>query len=426
MLLTLDVWRSILGYSPWTFFGWSTGSNTGILPTPSGCNQPMRAHSWQDSDNGSRDDVAFAITNAENTLRSYLGYSVAPHYIEEMVSYPAPQYWRYSDDWPSVQLKEGYVQALGPQLLTSIINAGVTYADLDLDGIKETFTLSFATTLTDPTAIRAYFATADRWDGSGVSEKWEVRPIRVSILNGVCTIRGNAWLLAQPVLYEGAGKIALNPTVASNFVTSLDVYTSVTNQAGSTQDTAQGLLIYESQPYPSFGSCCGVSLNGAVWNDPATLGYVLARGNVIGVDSGRQGWVYLGASVYNSTTGLWSATYTWAGCNYPERVLVRYKAGYPLESNIYSPWYGQMDRKWQTVVARLAAAELVRPPIPCETAGNRELGAWQLDTAQVRGRGDEIYATTKAMLDNPIGTKRGHIQAWHAIENLQVAIGITI
>lgn len=423
MLLSLDAWRVIIGYSPWIFNGFSTGSNSGVAPTPSGCNQPMQAHSWQDSDNGSRDDVAFAIQNAENTLRSYLGYSVAPHYAEEMVSYPPPQYWNYSDAWPSVQLNEGYVIALGPQLLTGIVNAGaLNYSDLDGDTIKETFTLTFATTLTDPTTIRAYFAAADRWDGSGVSDRWEVRPIRVSILNGVCTIRGNSWLLAKPVLYEGVGKKALNPTDANNFVTSLDIYTSTTNQTGIAQTDAQGLLIYDSQPYPSWGFCCGVQ--GVSGSDPATQGYVLARGNIIGNDSGRQGWVYLGASVYNA--GVWSATYSWAGCNYPERALIRYKAGYPLDSNVYSPYYGQMNRQYQEIVARLAAAQLVRPPIPCESAANRELARWQLDRAQVRGRNDEIYSTTRRTIECPFGTKAGELWAFDQVMNLQVAQGITI
>lgn len=435
-LLPLDTWRSILGYSPWAFWGWSTGSATGVLPTPTGCSQPMRAHSWQDSDNGSRDDVAFAIENAENTLRQYLGYSVAPHYAEEILKYPSGtvlnsnrySWGLYNSAWPSVQLSEGYVQTLGPRALTSAaLGTPVSYTDLDGDTIKETFTLTFATAETDANVLHVYIAAADRWDGSGAGDQWEVRPVRKSISAGIATIRGGAWLLAVPVKYEGAGKVALDPTVAGNFVTTLDVYTSAANQAGITQADAEAVLLYETHPWPSFGFCCWGGTNpSGISTDPSSVGYVIARGGVKSERGGAQGWVYTGASVWQATTSTWSAAFTWAGCNYPDRVLVRYLAGYPLESNIYSPYYGQMARQYQEIVARLAAAQLVRPPLPCESAGNRELARWQLDASQVRGRADELYATTKEILNCPFGTKRGEWWAYKQVLNLQVAIGITI
>jgi hypothetical protein len=92
---------------------------------------------------------------------------------------------------------------------------------------------------------------------------------------------------------------------------------------------------------------------------------------------------------------------------------VRYLAGSPLASD------GQMQEPFRTVVARLAAAELARPICGCDEA-SRELYRWQFDLARTSGAGDEAYGAISANdLDNPLGTRRGHVFAWRFIRQRQ-------
>jgi len=73
-------------------------------------------------------------------------------------------------------------------------------------------------------------------------------------------------------------------------------------------------------------------------------------------------------------------------------------------------------------VARLAAAELSRPVCGCDAA-NRELYHWQFDLSQT-ARGDELFGISPENLNNPLGTRRGHVQAWKFIMDQQQLTGI--
>jgi len=82
-----------------------------------------------------------------------------------------------------------------------------------------------------------------------------------------------------------------------------------------------------------------------------------------------------------------------------------------------------MDRKFQVAVARMAAAELARPICACDEA-NRELYRWQFDLARTGGANDESYGAVSATdLDNPFGTRRGHVYAWRMIKEIRNLVG---
>lgn len=420
-LLTTTQWARIMGYNPFFMYGFAGA----LLPAQTACNKPVAKYSWQDADNSGRDEIEQAIANAESILAKHLKYRVAPQYGEQTLKYPAfPEWATYRANWPPEQpLDEGYIQSLGIESLSLAFAASpVTYSDKDGDGLQDTFTVTIATALTDPLAFRLYFAAADRYDGSGVGETWAIRPIKCTIAAGTATITGPKWILGKPILYEkfNWNNNGLDPSDASNFVTTVDIYTSTTNTGGTTNDTAEALLTWETAPWP--WACCGPVPSNSLTNDPAALAYGFARGNV---RNSQQGWVYAALAVYNATTGIWNSSW-WTSCRAPDRITIRYLAGYPLNTNSYSADYGQIDRALQVVIARLAAAELTRPPLACETAGNRELAKWQMDLSQVRGRADELYATTREILNNPIGTSRGHLQAWRYIENNMNVHGVAI
>lgn len=391
-LLPLESWRQAIGYSPWHFWGLSGN----LVPVTSQCNSLVSKWSWQAADAVGREDIKAAIATAEDRLREYLGYSVAPHYVTEEITWPG---LTLGSDLRrlAVKLREGLIQAAGTELLTSIGTANVTYTDDDGDGLKETFTATIVTSETDPARLAAYFSAADRLQGAAVGPEWRIEPVSISIAGGTATIKGHAWLLVRPVLYEGVGKTPIDPGDATKFVTTLDIYRRTTDSS------VQATLTWESPPWPAW--CCASPAAGTS-TDPAAIGTAVAR---VGIRDARVGLVTPAAAVYDASSGTWSGTWP-TSCRPPDRVTVSYLAGAP-------PANGATDRAWQPIVARLAAAELARRICACEAA-NRELFTWQQDLTRT-GSGSELFATSRDILDNPFGQRRGHVYAWRAVKNLR-------
>lgn len=412
--LPLDTFRAVIGYNPWHFWGWENR----LVPVTSACNGLLREYDWQDADATSRSEIRDAIDTAEMRLKEYLGYGVAPQYSNKTLSYPhyyQKDLWRISNTdstgrWVSVALGEGYVQALGVETL-SIINAAavVGYTDNDGDGLLETFTVSVATSVTDPTQIAVYFTATDRLDDEEVGPRWRIEPVSVSISAGIATIRGKSWMLARPILYEGVATTVLDPSVAGNYVTALAVYRRYTNPDGDTADTSQGLLTWESYPYPAWAySCpCGGTTS---QTDPAAIAQAIAR---VGIRNADLGFVIPGQSVLND--GVWAAS-SWASCKPPDRVTIRYLAGWPFEN-------GKIARKWKNIVTWFAAAE-ISARLCTDNTSSHVLHRWQFDHALAAGANDERYNTSQEDLENPFGTREGHIQAWHRVKNERILQGV--
>lgn len=431
-LLPLDTLRKLLGWNPWHFWGLA---DTVLVPVTSSCSTFLAEYAWQDTDKVGRSDIREAILAAEDLLLKHLGYAPAPHYTCDTLPYPRHydvDLWRAGSSdaggrWSAVKLREGMIRAVGVESLTLVGSVGRTipaapgdalvFTDSDGDGLYETFTATIATTATDPDKIALYFQAADRLDGAGVGERWRIQPISVSISGGTATIKGKTWLLVRPLNYEGVDADApLDPTVltANNpFVDALDVYIRTTDPDGNTVDTSQAELIWGTKPWPEWAMCCLDTPATSNATDPAAEAYAIARAGIL--DS-RAGLVIPGAAVYNATTAVWSAQ-SWGTCRPPDRVTVRYLAGQELRD-------GAMDPRFARAVTRLAVAELARPLCGCESA-NREVYRWQFDLARSAGNNDEAYLTSATDLDNPFGTRRGHLDAWRTVRSLRIARGLT-
>jgi hypothetical protein len=128
---------------------------------------------------------------------------------------------------------------------------------------------------------------------------------------------------------------------------------------------------------------------------------VIARANI---RDSRLGLITPAAAVYDPTAGTWSSSWCCSGsyCD-PDRVRLRYLAGFPLEGR-------QMAQRWQQIVTKLAAAELKRRICACRET-NEKLHDLQLDMA-LESTQTERYRRTEAQMNNPFGTRLGHIQAW--------------
>lgn len=432
-LLPLDTWRSIISFHPTHFWG-VAGTGTEALAVDTGCESIVRQYAWQNSDAVGRVEIAGAIETAETRLREYLGYSVAPRYVTEMLAWP--QYLDLSlvlwggvgadERRLSVQLSEGYIQAVGVEQLTAIqAAAAVAYSDSDGDGIDDLFTVTAAAPagLADTKEVALYFATADRFNGAdftdAIGDHWRIQPVTVTLSGGNVIVKGAKWLLVKPQKYEGftnVGANGLEPTTAANFVTTVDLYRRTTNTDGTTSSTSQAVIIWETPP--GDGCCCGCTNTSTAYSgspyDPAAVANAVAR---VGIRDARHGSVLPAESTYDATTGIWSSL-NWSVCRPPDRVFIRYLAGYPLDSS------GQMDQKWRVIVARLAAAELAQPICGCADA-NRALAYWQFDLARTAGANDEAYGAIGAEdLDSPFGTRRGAVYAWRQVKHLRHLRGI--
>ena len=422
-LLPIYSFFEILGFHPWHAAGIA---GTGDLAIDTGCNTLIRRYEWQNSDAAGRKSIEDAIEVAETKLRDYLGYSVAPHYVSEVLPWPRQTHapWGSDGRWLDIQLTEGEVRAVGVETVASIsTGVAVTYADTDGDGIDDTFTVTAATTITDTSQIAVYFSSGDRFNGWGkttaLSPFWRLLPVQISISGGTVTVRGPKQLCVKPIKYEGAvniGANGLDPGTAGNFVTTLDIYRRYTATDGNTVSTSQAVITWETRPSHGWWCCCsgctGVSdpYSGSPYDIAATANAV-AR---VGIRDSRHGLITAAQESYDATTGIWS-NLDWSVCSTPDRVTVRYLAGFPLASD------GQMQEPYRTIVARMAAAELSRPVCGCDSA-NRELYRWQFEVSQT-ARGDELFAISPEDLANPFGTRRGHIYAWKYVRKLQQTPG---
>lgn len=432
-LVSVEQFRAVLGYHPYHFWGLVNST----IPVTSACNTLLYEYNWQNTDALGREALREALENAENKMRDYLGYSIAPKYFRETVQWPRfynPGLVRSamssdpSGHYISQRLSNGYVSALGYEQLTLIGNAAITYSDTDGDGLNDKFSVSIATTVTDPDKIAVYFVSADRLNGEGVSDRWRISPVTITISGGTVTITGKAWLLVRPILYEGVAveDNPLDPTVAGNFATSLAVYNRTTNPDGETIYNAQASLIWETEPchgWWCYCGCNGTTVPADSSYDPAAVSIAIGR---VGIRDAISGTVTAVTALRNATTGIWSQSPQY--WREPDRVEFRYLAGYPLEHNREATGdsvpsqNGQVDKKWVTAVCRMAAAELPNRLCACDRA-NSELYNWQFDLSRAAGANDEQYATSEEILNNPFGTRRGHVYAWRTVKHLRNTIG---
>lgn len=417
-LLPLESFRRIIKMHPYHF--WQLADDE-LVPISGSCDDVLFEEDWQNADAISRSSIREAINRAERKLADHLGYDVAPRYRTSVVSWP-----RLGDESQgrganinsigrrvSLRLPFGHIQALGTLTRTLIGTPAVTIVDRPT-GLPYSFSVSIATTVTDPDEIAVYFAPADRWDSGALLDVWRIAPVNVSISGGIATIRGNVWQIVTPGLYaDPSVSETFDPTDTSNYATTLAVYREYINPDGQTVETSQATLIWETHPYPLWAACCGSSspypTNSA---DPAAVGKAIARA---GIRDAELGLITPAEAVYDATASQWNAV-NWATCFEPDRVEVRYLAGLPLLN-------GQMQRYWQETVSYMALAELEGPICACEGVRKR-LHHWQFDLARSSGADDESYgAISQEDLSNPFGTRRGHIEAWKRVSHLRTLIG---
>lgn len=413
-LLPLETFRRQMGFHPFHFYQLANST----IPVTSSCDAVVYQYAWQVADAVGRSEILEAIERAEDRLREYLDFSVAPRYTTETLPWAGG--WG-SGRWPAVTLREGEIRAIGTEKLTLIGTPSVTYTDADNDGVDDSWIATIATSVTDTSQIAVYVPANDRLDGESAGDRWRIQPVQVSISGGLVTVRGRMWLMVQPIMYEGVASNTIDPNDSAARLSAVEIYQRTTETNGTTVATSQAVLTWESSPCHGWWCCCDCCTDAATAYsgspyDPAAVAQAVAR---VGIRDARLGIVTPAEAAYDATTGIWSSLDATV-CGVPDRVTVRYLAGLPLDSD------GQMQAAWRPIVALMAAAELARPVCGCEAA-NRELYRWQVDLARTAGNNDEQFgAISAADLNNPFGTRRGHVYAWRRVEQLPLSRGILV
>jgi hypothetical protein len=419
-LLPLDSWRKFFGWNPWSF--WGLRSDTGAAALRSECLDVVTEYAWQADQAVGRDDIRNSIIAAEQMAREWTGFWPAPRYGETSLPYPTlatgrDRRWQAQPNWRQmgINLNEMKLIRLGVQKREPVdLTAALVYSDPDGDGIDELFTITVtvpANTSVDQVAV--YFTEADRPENQDISERWRILPltVRINTTTWVATITGRSWLVVRPELYENMTDEGLDAKDPATFIEEASVYLRFTDPTGTTVDTAMATLSWENRPFHGWWCCCGgcSALNSQ--GDPAATSTTLARGGIRYADPGV---VYIAQAAYNSDTGFWYDSPI-TNCWQPDSVRVRWLAGVPLGGN------GIMQSDWARVISRLAASDLTRPICACDSA-NKALYWWQFDLATATAEAEQ-YQIGPADLENPIGTRRGHVQAWKWFSRQEVTVG---
>jgi hypothetical protein len=410
-LLTLERFREILSFSPFHF--WQLANPT--TPVLSQCVPLLRQYAWQQVDAAGRSEIEEAIAVAEQRLSEWLGYSIAPHYVEDTLDVGScfiHSSWFYPQ---ATTLKEGKLQKVATETWTNSAAAVlITVSDTDGDGLDDTFTASYTDngTVTDLGDLKLYFSESEQFIEDDLC-RWEIRPVRFKRLDAnTIQVTGRYWLLVRPVLYEGVGTVpgydssmtgtdssgAFDPSEPSNFATTVDFY--VRTYSAANQVTLE---------LDSGGTVTGYTLPATILD--SSTGLIVVGNNCSSLPpcccSGSTEWWPLAGYSYAPSLRLLPA----------QRLKVNYRAGVDV-------------KKWETIVARLAMAELARPVCGCKEA-NRELERWQENAAQVGlmhggGGGGTSHRIDNSQLGNPLGTRAGAIYAWENVQHLRQYRGINL
>jgi hypothetical protein len=262
------------------------------------------------------------------------------------------------------------------------VAGAVVMSDNDGDGVNDRFTVTVATTVTDPDEIAVYFTLADR-NAVALDETWRIRPVNVTISGGNAVITGHPSQLVKPDLTLRVDPSSLDVTVAANFVTTVEVYRLYTDDTTTTTDPAQGTALWEAPD-------CDTPPCNVAWL-PVCLGARNADQGLVSVD------FWLGGTQCPPSD------------REPDRVSLNYLAGYPLVN-------GQMARSMADIVGHLATGILPVGPCGCERS-DRIISWWRNLPSQ--GEENQRPLSIRELDECAFGQSRGALWAWKRVQNLR-------
>mgnify|MGYP001080182965 CR=1 FL=1 len=416
-LLSLDQWASIIGINPMHF---NQGTSADIMPLNNTCNDLFFQFSWQHVSATSREDMAREIAKAEHDLAEYLGWPVAPMWIEQDVKmnprFHRPEYWstgNYNNRYAHKAIKSKYGKIIEPgqRAVTFISTAeaqGVpcskTFSDEDGDGFDETVTISCTgITTTNACEIKVYFA-----DHNGDPE-WEIRPARTrTLVGGTFTATFWAWQLVDPALWEAFPTYdnpdpAIDMDQVASYVTEVDIYREY-------NDTTATSAVFYWEPDPAtLGAFCSycdgtgcvhctlTTQDGCAYIRDANLGYLVPQ-----------------PGTYSDDNAQWESD-AWTVCRDPDQVKLYYYCGNISDLALANRRCDGLSDEWARIIAWMATARLPRPL--CVDGSPGGLVDWLQEDVSMITR-EKSYTVLWDDLSNPFGVRRGELEAWRFCKNI--------
>lgn len=404
--LPLDRWAQIIGIHPAHFNGVYFGRH------PLVCQQPWMQHPYQAQDRVGREEVAIAIAQAEANIEEQLGFRLIPAWEVDEWRPTVRPLRKELFNISSTDIR-GFAQVAfanwgylvsggirGSDLIEA--NVGIVWSDLDGDNYEETATIEVEVDEgQDPCELRVYYPVALAQVESGGMDKWEIRPISVSIVGTTATITFKREQCVLPDLVsdyfppaDDSHLRGVDGAVDGNFLEAVDVY-RVYNDP-QTQVT----LMWE--PLGSGCICNGAGCELCAYS--AQTGCLLLRGDP------RQSIAVYKPGTWNEDTHEFDTAACAMG-RQPDIVRLYYYAGW-RNKGLGCPT-AQMDPAWARAVAYYAAALLDRPICECSNV-KTWVDHWQRDLA-IMGV-DESMRVPESTLRNPLGTRRGAVFAWERVK----------
>lgn len=399
-LLNLGRYAQIMGINPAHFCrAYAPGLNPVVFPNGT-CNNLWPRHSWQNADQGSLEELAYAIHGAEEDIARLVGYYPAPTWIDHE-PHPYPRYYdrQYFGDgfelrgnYKSVRTDFGLIVSYGKRAVTLLAAAqtldnSLQYTDEDGDGVSETATITLPTTETDARVYKVYFS------GHDGEQEWEVRPVRkMSISGGFLTILIDSWNLIDPEIAgaypDDGGFRVIDISTTANFVASVEVYKEYANA---------------TVPHAEFH--WEADLTCLTATPVSQTGFINSR-------NASQGLVVPMPGSYSG--GTWGVD-DWAGQVEPNEVDLWYYAGHIDKRYQRGASHDPLSDWWAQTIAWIATARLERPMCGC---GNIQSVADALRNDLAVNTQGESHFTTVEVIGNPLGTRMGEVMAWRRISKI--------
>lgn len=404
-LLSLDRFAQIAGLHPLHF---NQVFVADLAPTVE-CDTTISQHSWQMNDGVSREEIAQAIAEAETDIETFLKFSPAPKYYNELVkpqghyraqaSYGFYQnYGMAPPNYNLLDLTRGYFQSGGIRATTLLDAASaIAYTDVENDGYKETATVTVPAIPTDvlEDEIKVYYPGMPAEDTT-----WQIRPIQVSInrITAIATItfkREQALLAALQEAYNAEPADGLDN---ANFLTTVDVYRVYTDQ--STQAT----FLSKAGCASCFGSGdCTV----CAWDENT---------GCLSMLNSRLGQVNAHLGTFDATTGLFVESSSSCCVRPPSLIRAQYLAGQLLDTTL-GAGKAKIQTRYELAIARLAMTKLDRPMCSCESIqGNFTYWTTDLASTVSEAGSSNIRVIAPSVLECPFGTMRAGVWAYNLLK----------
>lgn len=410
-LLSLTRYAQIIGLDPIQFFGGQTS-----LRSLQNCSDVWYQYRWQDGQKISREEVNYAIAQAELDLATEIGYWMAPVWIaDELHDYP--QYYvkeyrgRYgyaAGGFTNKQIKTDWGRVIcgGQRAYTQIDSSDYTRS-ADVDTTGDTFADMAVFTINnvdfDICELEAYYKAYNPADApncrtdpesTGADRYWQIKDIRVKYNSSTqqAIVYVPIWQLFKPQLQREINAGVIDADDSDSYVDTLEFYRVYNDPSAPVQ------FLWANEVACSTAACAWATQTGCMR-----------------VSDRRNGLVNIQPATYDSTTNAFT-TAAFSQNIEPDKARLWYYAGYidPNKRGCHD-----LSHWWAITIAMLATARLNKQVCACENVA-RIAVEWQEDTAKNTTARTYI---TQPDLNNPFGTKVGEVGAWRRLKTLSIRKG---